>query len=362
MIRSASRIIIKPLNDLNLKLEKVSKGNFVAAGNTQIELKKPALEVEGLISSTNIIMSKMHEYSNQLANQNAELEAQNIALVDNSQALEMVNKVLDNKNIKLKNIMSNVEESFLTFNKSLLIHEEYSLECEKIFNKGIGKDKLSRLLYPESKAKEEFTEKLLNKIFQTKSSQRMLYLSLLPEEVTILDKVISLRYKLVKDEEDIDTIMAILTDITDKRELKRQMDEERRTLKMVVKAIINGDEFREIVKEYQDFASKDFKDIEEEDYDKVLREIHTFKGNFSQYEMINTTKELSFLENKLYENKDIELLRRLDKNALLKGIREDLPVIRAYAGKDFIQDGGSSYGNRRVRSSLEISTAELQIF
>jgi two-component system, chemotaxis family, sensor kinase CheA len=353
MIRMTSKMIIKPLIDLDLKLAEVSKGNLTAASSTQIILKKPAVEVENLVNSTNIIMSKMHEYSNQLANQNTELEAQNITLLENSQALENVNKNLDNKNIKLKNIFDNVEEGFLSFNKSLLIHQEYSLECEKIFKKSIGDEKLSSLLYPDNKASQQFIDELLDKIFETKGSQRRLFLSLLPEEITILDKVISLSYKVVRDEENIDTIMAILVDITDKRKLERQMDEERKSLKMVVKAIINGDEFKAIVREFQDFASMDFKDIKESDYEKILRQIHTFKGNFSQYEMINTIKELDSLENKLYENKDIELVRGLDDNSLLPGLRMDLSVIENYAGKDFIGDGEICYIKKEKLIEIE---------
>ena len=82
-------------------------------------------------------------------------------------------------------------------------------------------------------------EECLKKVFDSSITQRGLYMSLLPEETKVEDKIINLSYKIVKDEKNEDIMMVILTDITEKRNLEKKMDEERKKLKMVVSAIIN---------------------------------------------------------------------------------------------------------------------------
>jgi two-component system chemotaxis sensor kinase CheA len=346
-------ILIKPLSDLDLKMQEMANGNIEAAINTEIKFKKPIIEVQKLASSSNIIMSRMHEYINTLANQNTELEAQNLTLQETSSTLANINQTLDGKNSKLRNIFDNVEQGFLTFKRDLTIHSEYSLECEKIFNEGIANRKLSLLLYPENANMEGFIDDLFVKIFDCSNSQKELYLPLLPEEIKINDKIVSLSYKVVKDERNENVIMVILTDITEKRCLEKLMDEESNTLKMVVKTIINREEFREMVNEYEDFASRCFKNISDKEHDEIFRQIHNFKGNFSQFLMINIVSKLDELETKLYEMNDTFTINDINSSALRSWLKEDLDVIETYVGKDFIKDGEICYIKREHLNQIE---------
>lgn len=338
-----STAIIKPLADLDKIMKDLANGNIEEAICTEIKFKKPISEVEELAQSTNIIMARMHNYVDILANQNTELEAQNFTLNETRKTLENINQVLDSKNLKLKNILNNAEQGFLTFKKDLLIQEEYSIQCEKIFNSIILHKKLSSILYQKDGSLINFMDELFVEIFNSDKRQRKLYLTLLPEEIEINDRILSLCYKVVKDLKNEDLIMVIITDITEKRLLEKKMDEERNTLKMVVRTIINRDEFRALVKEYEDFANKSFKNIPKEQYDQVLRQIHTFKGTFSQYEMVNVVNKLNQLEDKLYEDKFQFDIKDIDNKELISWLKEDLDIIKIYAGKDFMQDGELLY-------------------
>lgn len=354
-----STIVVKPLADLDKIMKDLASGNIEEAIQGEIKFKKPISEVEELVKSTNIIMARMHDYVDTLANQNIELEAQNSALNENSRELENINQDLDNKNLKLKNILNNVEQGFLNFKKDLLIQEEYSLQCEKIFNSAISYKKLSSLLYPKDESMVNFIDELFVKIFESDMTQRKLYLTLLPEEVPINDRILSLCFKVVKDSKGEDIIMSIITDITEKRLLEKKMHEEQTILKMVVKTIINRDEFRALVKEYEEFTGISFKNISKEEYEQAFRQIHNFKGNFSQYEMVNIVSKLDELENKLYEGKQHFHIEDINGAELISWLREDLDIIEAYAGKDFMGDGELFYVKKEKLIEIENKIREV---
>lgn len=127
------------------------------------------------MNSTNKIMFKMNEYIKILANQKIELEAQNIDLLDSSNSLENINLVLANKNSKLKNILDNVEQGFLTFKKDLYIHNEYSLICEKFFNRNLSGKTLSSVLFPTNVNSQKFIDELLTKIFNSNKTEKKVF-------------------------------------------------------------------------------------------------------------------------------------------------------------------------------------------
>ncbi|GAA0178712.1 hypothetical protein SH2C18_17160 [Clostridium sediminicola] len=353
-----SGAIIKPLSDLDKKMQDLANGNIEAAIKTEIKFDKPVYEVESLANSTNKIMSRMNEYIERLGNQNKELEFQNLTLHENEKVLKDTNKTLDNKNSQLTNILDNVEQGILSFKKDLVIHREYSSVCKKIFNECIGAQKLSSIIYPENDTMQEFIDDLLGKIFTIDKEQQGIYLTLLPEEILINNEILSLSYKVVKDENDEDIIMTIITDITEKKLLQKERDKEHDTLKMVVKTILNRDDFRELVFDFENFASKSFDRIPKEKYEETLREIHTFKGNFSQYEMVNLISKLDELESKLYEKNGLFYIKDIDNKQLKAWLMEDLGIIEAYAGENFIKDEEFCYVKKEQLLEIEKKVKE----
>jgi CheY-specific phosphatase CheX/signal transduction histidine kinase len=269
-----------------------------------------------------------------------------------------INQSLDNKNLKLTNILDNVEQGILTFKENLIIHSEYSLICKKIFGECIKDKKLSSIIYSKDKNMQLFVDDLLVKIFEIDKTQQEIYLTLLPNEIVINNRFISLDYKIVKDESNEDTIMTIITDVTEKKILEKQRDKEHDTLKMVVKTILNRDDFRELVFEFEDFVSQRFDNLPKEKYEEILREIHTFKGSFSQYEMVNLISKLDELESKLYEKNDLFHVKDIDNRKLRSWLMEDLGIIEAYAGEDFIKDEEFCYIKKEKLVEIEKKVAQ----
>jgi signal transduction histidine kinase/CheY-specific phosphatase CheX len=343
LARAFTGILVKPLNDLEFRLNTLAEGNIEVAMNSEIVLKRPIREVENLAKSTNKIISKMSEYFSLMENHKEELEAQNIALEENSATLTSMNADIESKHSKLRNILNHMEQGFITFNKELYIDEEYSLECERIFGKGISHNRLSDLLYPEDKGMQKFVNELIIKIFSSSSSQRKLYLSLLPEEVLIKGKNISITYKIVTNESNEEIFMVIFSDITEKRKLEKRMDEEKNRLKMVVKAMISRNEFLQLVNEYKQFTKEEFQAIASNEIDDILRNVHNFKGNFSQFDMINIVGKLDELENRLYENNSCFEVYNLDGSEMRSWLDEDIETIEAYVGTEFIREEETFY-------------------
>lgn len=205
----------------------------------------------------------------------------------------------------LKSLLNNASQGFLTFGSDLLIATEYSAECVRIFGREILGETFSNLIYPGEDEQRIFVETLIKKILAEKNQDtRDIYLPLLPDEVMVGKKHISIEYKIIQDRsgKTSEVCMAILTDITHNRMLENQVEQERNMLKMVVKVALNYNDFTQCVKEYQDFCRQrleeilDNKNSPEEKVAEVFRQIHTFKGNFSQLEMIRIVQELHDFE------------------------------------------------------------------
>jgi signal transduction histidine kinase/CheY-specific phosphatase CheX len=131
------------------------------------------------------------------------------------------------------------------------------------------------------------------------------------------------------------------------------MDDESTTLKLVVKTIINRDEFKDLVREYEDFTKQDFSLLPVESHEKILRQIHTFKGNFSQFEMVSLVDNLNDLENKLYDKRDSIDVSNIDRMELHSWLTKDLKIIEAYAGNDFMTESEFCYIKKEKLYQIE---------
>lgn len=335
--------IIMPIKKLIVKVKAVANGNVEDALNVPIDVKIPLKEIEELTGYTNKIIMKIKDYTLTLETQNEELEAMTTDQMETNSALE-------EKNNHLKNIMDNVGQGILTFGEDLIIYEECSIQCNKVFDKNPGGRKLSELLYEEAE-EQEFMNVLLTKIANEEDDDKIeLYIQLLPEEVKIKNRNVSLKYKVVKNikAEHSRAIMVILTDITEKRRLEKKMQKEQGILKMVVKAVVNINDFLSCIEEYEKFSNYGINNILESNESlndiviEIFRNVHNFKGNFSQYDVNNVVSKLHEMENYLStlkeENIKIdkeELKNNIKEYDMLNWIQEDTDILKTYLGEDF---------------------------
>jgi len=344
----SSGALTKSLADLQRKMKNLSEGEIEMALHSELEIKRPFSEVQDLVGSTNSIIEQMREYSESLENHKAELEAQNVELVIQGTELTNINTKLEDINLQLKDILDNVGQGFLRFEDDLMIHTEYSTECRLMFDRCVANKKLSGLLYPDDPSQAEFVDDLLKKLLDPEQINLDLYLPLLPDELKIDGRTVQIEYKISESIKSRKSMIVILTDITEKRELEAKMDEERQTLKMVVKAIVNRSLFVELTESFEQFMFEGqenkwvFNENTEENVKYIMRQLHTFKGNFSQYDVIKLTEILHDTETRLLEALDRgtctneTIVNCVEPVKINEAYNEDMHIIRDYVGSEFL--------------------------
>ncbi|WP_438448351.1 ATP-binding protein [Gorillibacterium sp. sgz5001074] len=352
-----SRRVMQPLEQLNSRVKAIAQEDFETTMNTQIELVKPFREVEELADSTNLIMQKMKEYNerlhhqkNTVEEQNEELEAQNEELIESKRLLQEAQDRLIIRERAIRNLLDHAGQGFLTFGSDLLVDEEYSQECEHIFGAGIGQSSIARLIGRDDPEQIAFLESLLAKIFlEPDPYRREIYISLMAQEITVEGRHISIGYKMIPaGSGQGSAMMAILTDITDKRQMEIQMDAERNVLKMVVKVIVQYGDFIDCVRDYKSFVESELREfVSGSEEPKVLllrlyRDLHTYKGNFSQFGLTHVTEHLHEAESVLTEaikciddGGAIQLEELVGSFRFTEWLDQDFEVLRSVLGDSF---------------------------
>ena len=252
---------------------------------------------------------------------------------------------LEERSIAVERLLNNANQGFLTFSTSLVVDNEYSQKCIEIFGNAIDGENITDLLYPDDRYKRDFLIETLDALFKEVDTLKAeAIISLLPSEFIIANRAIHIDYKRIETER----FMLILTDITDKRNLEKNIEKERQILKMVVSAISNSEEFFELLEEYQNFLSSRDKFVDDT-YDaahnigELYRSIHTFKGLFSQKDFITTPQGLHKLESKLSEwlkngNVSNEMLQMtLNKIGFEIWLAKDLDILKNVLGDEFLE-------------------------
>jgi two-component system chemotaxis sensor kinase CheA len=353
-----SNPVLKPLDHLITRMNEISLAT--SAMDSKIELKKPLREIESLAEATHMIMNKMKDYNEKveqqkdvLEEQNEELEAQNEELTHSKLMLQEAQHQLIRSGKSIRNLLDNAGQGFLTFSETLLVDPEYSLECSHIFEKEIEGVSFPALLSEGDEEQQRFLENLLQKLFSEKDKlKRSIYFPLLTEEIELNHRFIKLEYKMIQstDVTDEESIMVILTDVTEKHELQSQMEKERNILTMVVKVIINYGDFMDCARNFRLFYELELPELLHGDDTvrskllSVFRDVHTYKGNFAQFGLTHIVRRLHEAESELsrlmriadtLEQADLlTCVKALDVNTWLD---EDMEILESVMGSAFFK-------------------------
>lgn len=339
-----SGMITKPVVQIANQLQAIAEGDMDACINQEIIIKRPVKEVQSMANSTNKILYKTREFMETMEQQNFELEAQkeellaqNGTLEDRSNALSFLNEAYLGRTLNFQNLLDNVGQGFMTIGSDLKINAEYSLACESINNTKVNLEgvQIMEILATEESDK-NFIEDLFNKIFEKEIDQKALYISLLPEEIILPNKVLHVEYKVVSGIKGEPQMLIITTDITEQRNLESRVEEERNILQMIVKVIMNRSDFYDLLKEFKIFTTTDFEAAKINAYEDTLRELHTFKGSFSQYYLNQCTDYLNELEERI--TNDPREMCNINKEQLLNILDKDIQIIKSYVGDDFFEE------------------------
>jgi two-component system chemotaxis sensor kinase CheA len=267
-----------------------------------------------------------------------------------------------------QNLLDNAGQGFFTFDRQLIVQEEHSIECRRLFGKDISGAKFTSLLNPHDEVERQLQEDILNTVFQEDQLEREVCLTLLPNEVDLQGRRVALEYQWIVDVVSTSPrMMVVMTDVSEKRELEQRMAEERQVMRMVIWVVKHNREFREIVNEYRAFAQegkfallRNRASNAAEKWAELYLIVHTLKGNFAQIDFVHLTRRLHELESALSEWKVRNMDRLPDDQAtaalakwfgtndMVAWLEEDLSVLREVLGDtyDFEHMNNTSYMER----------------
>lgn len=251
---------------------------------------------------------------------------------------------------KISALLDNSGQGFLSFGRNLLVDEEYSQECRKIFGAHIANRPIDAFLYPDDETgRNNFAKNIVRIISEADPFRRDLYISLMPGEFPLNGKRVRAEYKTLGE----DKLLLILTDISSQKELEEGIRQERTRLKLIVSAVRETVEFFEVLKDFEGIESGRFEALLAADappmsiLNEIYRNIHTFKGLFQQMDFIHLPQVLHELEARL------SALRRMENGPnpgaigaalalcdLRQARLRDLAVIEEALGADFLRQRG----------------------
>jgi two-component system chemotaxis sensor kinase CheA len=307
------------------------------------------------------------------------VEAQTIEIEEANDELAQLNEGLEQTVVlrtqSIRNLLDNAGQGFLSFGSDLLIHHEYSSECTRIFTRDIHGLRFTQLIFPDDVGQENFLESLLVKVLDNSDPLfREIYLPLLPAEVTIDSRVISIEYKLIDSGNGMESYyMVILTDITNHRTLETKIEQERNLLKMVVNVVLNYVDFNQTAKDYSYFCETRLQEILDnkatlvDKVTEIFRHIHTFKGSFAQFGLRSVVANLHDLETQIemlkknlvsHELTIVDVEDFFAEFSLLTWLDEDLTGLQDILGQDFFSKDDELVinGNKLVELEKKIET------
>jgi PAS domain S-box-containing protein len=198
---------------------------------------------------------------------------------------------------KVNLLLNNTSDGYLLFNKEFKINKGYSAKCLEIFNqKDIISLDIAQLLFSQDIEKYNLFNKGVKNIFSTSSKiKKDMFLSLLPTNIFIDKKSIKIIYKILNN----NSIMMILKDISQEKILQSNLKKKRKQQSMIVQIVANIQNFINLKNSFKDIFDKIFISDNEvnipKNHKKLLRELHTFKGLFSQFHLYHTPNSIHHL-------------------------------------------------------------------
>jgi len=277
--------------------------------------------------------------------------------------LEAWNQQLESKiaerTASLRNLLDHAGQGFLSFSSDLRVRGGYSAECKVIFQRAIGEEDVTSLIYPADRDQQIFLAAVFKKILQeNQSGLREAYFSLLPEAIVFPGRHIGVAYKYIEKTSDSGhrEIMLILTDRTAQKALEEKMQTDKNILAMIVHIVTHSADFFAAVSQYTSFCQEGVQNMLNEAKTPgellatLFRTVHTFKGTFGQLRMFNTMAKLHEMEetldniraNKINGEAPFAPTKTLGiytPDVMLGWLNIDLEILKSKLGEVFFQRG-----------------------
>ncbi|WP_170958832.1 AAA family ATPase [Magnetospirillum sp. 15-1] len=244
------------------------------------------------------------------------------------------------KSDQVSALLDNSGQGFLSFRGDLVVEPEFSHPCLAFFGGSPAGLPIDELLFSgDEHARDTLRACIEEALAEEDASRAELYLSLLPEEISIGDRVLKTEFKPLDR-----AIMVVLTDITGEKALAAQVARERTRLEMIVSAVTYGNDFFDAVAEFTAFVQDGAGMWRGRDRTVLYRTIHTFKGTFNQLGFHHLPTALHDVESALQRlgrradaSDAAAMVFSRDWQAILNA---DLETVRDALGDDFMARRG----------------------
>jgi two-component system, chemotaxis family, sensor kinase CheA len=260
-------------------------------------------------------------------------------------------EVLKAQRQSLQILLDHAGQAFMGVTPDLMVEHEHSKETERIFGRTVAGEDICNLLAPESKKQKEHIENVLSAAFHNPAKRANLYLSLLPEQIHIRNLVLQVktRVAVVAKNGMPEKLVLILTDITEKTQLRERMEREHEAYQIVMHSVRHRNKLRECLTLYHNFVENFINmrsHMNVEDISEIIREIHTFKGLFGLFYFNRVRDYLHLLEDHInaLQQKDEELkayLGSIKPWQMRRPVLRDIAYIIKHVGDDYLNDGES---------------------
>jgi len=269
-----------------------------------------------------------------------------------------------------RNLLDHAGQGFLTLDRRLIVQEEYSKECFRLFGQDIAGASFAELLAPGDAQERQLLADILQTVFEEDDLRREVCLTLLPAEAIVEGTPVKLQYKWIRDPSSASHIvMVVMTDIHEKREMEHHMEEERQALRMVAKVVKHDRDFKELLGDYRSFAQSGIQALIDSGMpasllcSELLLRIHTFKGNFAQFDVVRLPGRLHEMESQLErwkprlghptserEESSSAFDAWLERIDLWNELADDLCILQTILGDRFdFKDGRIAIESERLR-------------
>lgn len=254
---------------------------------------------------------------------------------------------LETAHQKVSLLLDSSAQGFLAVDENLIIDPEYSKVCDTIFDGSIGGLCIANLLFPHNRTQKANLYKNIRRIIEEDDDFiQDLYLRLLNDEYQIKDKSIEIEFKCISGSR----VVLILTDITRRKKLEHKLNHERDRLKFIVSTVQEPSEFFDVIDDFEIFINGQLNMLltsnksNQEKLDEAFRQIHTFKGGFSQLDFLSVPQVLHQLEDQLQTMQETgcfdhqALQELLDTNRCMESLRQDTAIIEEVLGRGFLDN------------------------
>ncbi len=225
-----------------------------------------------------------------------------------SKNLERFNEVMEgevhSRTKQVRTLMDNVAQGFLTVGPNLIVEKEFSKACIKLLGEEPAGRNIVDLLTRGDASKTEWLERMFRDVFETTEQFKIdMYVQLLPSEIVRDGRTLGISMEVVRSvNEKPEHLILMFNDLTKQRALEEKLKNEEKLMRMIVTVLSRSRDYADLVDDYHQFVDYDLPSLLKNVHSemtpdvRVLRLVHTFKGNFAQMNSILLAAHLHEIE------------------------------------------------------------------